>query len=187
MEVYFTASIVGKRDYLASYEKIVNILKSWGHEVVAAHILQTTEAEIHFETKEHRINFHKQLEGWISHADCMVVESSFPSISVGYEISLAIRLGKPVLIVYRDGDPPSLFSEFQEHQIICEKYNDQSLSEVLESFVGYVAGKRDLRFTFFLPADLALYLDQAATIHHLPKSGYLRQLIKQDQIKNTPV
>ena len=81
MSVYFTASVVGKKDYLPNYKKIVTYLTSRGYKVQADHILDTTESQIRMETKPERIQFQKQLESWIQGSDFMVVEASFPSIS----------------------------------------------------------------------------------------------------------
>ncbi|MBM3283848.1 hypothetical protein FJY90_06420, partial [Candidatus Gottesmanbacteria bacterium] len=110
MTVYFTASIVGKRHYLSNYQKIIGILKAKNLEVISDHIINTTEAQIRMEKVEERIRFQKQLEKWLNSCDYVVAETSFPSISVGYEISLALHYGKPVLILYSEGNPPSLLA-----------------------------------------------------------------------------
>src|SRR4030042_5477583 len=100
MTVYFTASIVGKKQYLGNYEKIISILKAGGHTVISDHIINTTECQIRMEKKEQRLEFQHRLEKWINSADFVVAETSFPSISVGYEISLALSHNKPVLVLY---------------------------------------------------------------------------------------
>lgn len=183
MKIYFTASVVGKRYHLDKYKAIVAYLKSQGHEVMADHIIRTTEDEIHLETKEHREKFHKQLTGWITSSSCMVVEASFPSISVGYEISLALHWNKPILVLYSEGDPPSLLASLKEDKIICEKYNVAGLPPLLDDFLDYVAGSEDSRFTFFLSSHLAAYLEAAAKEAGVPKAVYLRGLIEADMHK----
>jgi nucleoside 2-deoxyribosyltransferase len=40
---------------------------------------------------------------WLREADALVAEVSTPSHGVGYEIALALTLGKPVLCLYRQG------------------------------------------------------------------------------------
>src|SRR5512135_2291888 len=98
MVVYFTASIVGKKRFLSNYLSIISCFTHKKHSVIADHIIKTTEQQIRFEQKKERLAFLAKLERWIGSCDAMVVEASFPSISVGYEISLALQLHKPVLI-----------------------------------------------------------------------------------------
>jgi len=84
MLAYFTAAGVGKKYHLAYYKKIIDIIKTHGGiEIIADHILNVNEPYIHMLSKEQRLKFHQQLEKWINTSDFMVVETSFPSISVG--------------------------------------------------------------------------------------------------------
>lgn len=180
MNVYFTASIAAKDKYMKNYQAIIRNLEKRKFVVVADHILQVTEDHIRLKGREERIAFHEQLEKWISTCNFMVAETSFPSISVGYEISLALRLGKPVLILYSEGDPPSLLAHHHNENLGCEMYTLQTLDDIMENFITYVEGKSDMRFTFFISAQIASYLDTISRTDKIPKSVYLRQLIEKD-------
>ncbi|OGG11798.1 hypothetical protein A2Z00_01885 [Candidatus Gottesmanbacteria bacterium RBG_13_45_10] len=186
MNVYFTASIVGKKEFLSNYLKILNILKTKGYEVQASHIIDRSESQINLETRENRLKFHRQLEKWIQSADFMVVESSFPSISVGYEISLGLQYRKPVLILYSIGDPPSLFAHHNDEKVVCEKYTLESAQQIITDFINYVHGASDTRFTFFITSQIAAYLEKVSIKEKIPKSVYLRKLIER-HIKENPV
>lgn len=180
MNIYFTASIVGKKHYLENYNKIIEYLTSKHHEVISDHIINTTEDQIRIEEKEERIKFQRQLENWIKSCDAVIVEASFPSISVGYEISLAVHFGKPVLILYCDGNPPSLLVHHHEEKIICEKYSKYILEETLDDFLHYAQGSSDARFTFYITSKIAAYLNDISLKKKIPKSVYLRRLIEKD-------
>lgn len=183
MRAYFTASIVGKKQYLSDYLRIIALLKEHKCEVVADHIINATEESIRIETKEERLKFHSQLEKWISNADFLVAETSFPSISVGYEISLALQRGKPVLILYTSGDPPSLFAHHKDEKLVCEKYTKDSIAAIIEDFMSFAQGSGDSRFTFFISPKIATYLEEVARKEKLPKSVYLRKLIEVDMLR----
>ncbi|MBU1327412.1 nucleoside 2-deoxyribosyltransferase [Patescibacteria group bacterium] len=183
MKVYFTASIVGKKYYLSQYLNIVEVFKSRKHSIIADHILQATEEQINLGTKKERLDFHKKLEGWINSCDCMVVEASFPSISVGYEISMALHRGKPVLILYSTGDPPSLFAFHEDEQLITQRYTMDSLREIIDDFINFVKGAHDSRFTFYITSRISAYLDRVSMKKKIPKSVYLRTLIEKDMDK----
>lgn len=180
MRVYFTASIAGKKDYLSAYERIVGYIKGLGHEVIADHILSHTESQIRLETREERVAFQHQLEKWITSCDCMVVETSFPSISVGYEISLALHRAKYVLILYRLGDPPAIIGHGDDEKVVSERYDEESLKETIAGFLDYVRGKADTRFTFYITANQMAHLEKQAKEKRIPKAAYLRELVDRD-------
>lgn len=180
MNAYFTASFAGKKKFEKRYRAIVAHLTSRGYSVIADHILRDTELDVKLASRDERLKFHRKLEGWIKTSDVMIAETSFPSISVGYEISLAIHLSKPVLILYSIGDPPSLLGHHHDDKIVCERYTDETLSGVIDQFLTYTEGKSDTRFTFFITPAIASYLETVSRRQKLPKSVYLRKLIEED-------
>ena len=182
MNIYFTASIVGKKDYLLNYIKIIEILKSHGHKVASDHIIKASENKINMQSQLDREKFHKQLKKWIMDADAMVVEASFPSISVGFEISLALSLGKPVLLLYVN-EAPTLLSNYNNEKLFCEKYTTATVNEIIDDFVLYAQGSADSRFTFFITSNIASYLEKVSRDKKIPKSVYLRKLIEKDMVK----
>jgi len=183
MKAYFTASIAGKKYQLDNYHAVINYLESKGVEVVSDHIMQATESKIRMETKDERIKFQKTLESWINDCDLMVVEASFPSISVGYEIALALHRMKPVLVLYTE-DPPSLINNNEEDKLVVEQYSPSSLHETIDSFLNYIRGAADMRFTFFITPELNSFLVKIARKQKIPKSVYLRHLIADDMKRN---
>jgi 2'-deoxynucleoside 5'-phosphate N-hydrolase len=183
MQIYFTASIVGKKQYLTNYKSIVSILSNNGKKVISQHIIDSQENNIRMESKVERLKFHEKLDKWINTSDCIVAETSFPSISVGYEISLALSHGKPVLILYSEGNPPTLLAQHKDENLICEKYTPSTLSGIIEDFLNYVEGKEDSRFTFYVTSEIAAYLEKVSRDEKLPKAVYLRKLIEEDMKK----
>lgn len=184
MKAYFTASIAGKKYHFDNYRKIIDILLENGVDVAADHIVRATEDSIRLETREQRIKFQKKLEGFVNTSDFMIVEASFPSISVGYEIALALHRGKPVLVLYSEGDSPSLIVDNEEERLVVEKYTPNRLEEIIKDFINYVKGGSDTRFTFFVTSEIASYLDKVAKKSKVPKSVYLRNLIVRDMRGN---
>lgn len=184
MLAYFTASIVGKKHHLAHYTRISELFGNFNVEMIDEHILGVSERDIQIQTKEKRLAFHKQLEDWINSADFLVAETSFPSISVGYEISMALDRNKPVLLLYSEGDPPSLFAYHESEKIVCERYTDETLPSIISDFLHFVRGGADTRFTFFISSKQAAYLTKMGKKNRVPKSVYLRSLIDTDMKKH---
>lgn len=180
LNIYFTASLSAKEKYLKNYKAIIDYLESKGHKVIFDHILNATEKSIQMSTREERLDFHNQLQHWIQDCDCMIVEASFPSMSVGYEVGMALRNGKHVLIMYGEGDAPSLFGHHKDDRIIAEKYTFPNIQHTIDDFLRYVKKHDDMRFTFFLSSRLMNYLEDVAREKKVPKSVYLRDLIEKD-------
>ena len=180
MLVYFTGSVSEKDKYLSNYLYIIETLKRQNHEVIAAHIIDTTESHIRMLSKDERVKFHEKVLKWINSCDFMIAETSHPSTSVGYEIAYALRVGKPVLILYSIGDAPSLLGQHPDEKVMSEKYTLQNVHETIKHFVDFVEGKQDLRFTFFITPKIIAYLDKVAQKNKVPKSVYLRRLIEKD-------
>lgn len=180
MIAYFTASVVGKKHYLENYKRIIEIVKSKKIEIISDHIMNISEEEINLQTLKERLGFYNRLEKWIKSSNFVIVEASFPSISVGFEISLALNLGKPVLVLYSGQNPPSLLAYHKDEKLVCEKYSFENLESVIEQFVNYIKGATDTRFTFFITSEIALYLDKLQKNSRTPKSVYLRRLIEND-------
>lgn len=180
MKAYFTASVVGKRHYLKDYLRIIENLKKKDCEVVYQHIIDASEEDIRIEKKEDRLAFHSELVKKIRSCDFMVVEASFPSISVGYEISLGLHESKPILILYKDGDAPSLLAHHENDRLMCERYTEDTLFGIIEDFLNYIEGKQDSRFTFFITPQINSFLETVSHKQKLPKSVYLRKLIERE-------
>lgn len=182
MNIYFTGSIVGKDKYLVNYSKIIEVLKHHKNTVTSEHIMNASEHVINMQSEKKREQFHKKLKKWIMDAQCMVVETSFPSISVGFEISLALNLNKPVLVLYTN-DPPTLLSGYNDEKMICAQYSLQNVREIIEDFINYVKGTSEHRFTFFITTEMSHFLESVSKKNKIPKSVYLRQLIDAERNK----
>lgn len=180
MKVYFTASVSAKQKLLREYTNIVNHLKSLGHEVEYNHILDASESKIKGSSKEQVLDFHSKMEAWIKACDFIVADTSFPSVSVGYEISLALRVGKPVLVFYGVGGPPSLLAYYKDEKLISEEYRERTYKETIDTFIRFIESKNDLRFTFFITPEIALFLDDIVQKEKTPKSVYIRKLIERN-------
>jgi len=183
-KLYFTGSIAARDQYGKNYQHIVDIVKNRGHAIIADHILNVSEKEVSLKTREERLAFHTKIENWIHSSDAFIAETSFPSISVGYEISLALRVGKPVLVLYSEGEPPSLLAHHRDEKLLCEKYTPSTLSGIVDDFLVYIDAKTDLRFTFFITPKIAAFLDTIARYDKIPKSVYLRRLIEDDMVNH---
>lgn len=130
MKIYFSCSITGGRQDQPTYAALVENMQSWGHNVLTA---QLSNADI---LDEERVvsasEVYQRDVNWITECDAVIAEVSTPSHGVGYEIALALSLGKPVLCCYQAGRPVSkMILGNHDPGLHLAKY--QSLAELLET------------------------------------------------------
>ncbi len=101
MKVYFSCSITGGRQDQPLYRDIVTLLEAGGHEVPTAHLAHDDVLDL--EAVETPEEIYMRDVDWVRECDALIAEVSTPSHGVGYEIALAVSLGKPVLCCYREG------------------------------------------------------------------------------------
>lgn len=105
MNLYFSCSLTGGRDDEAIYGAIVQHLLAGGHEVPTAHLADPSVMDL--EAVIDPLEVYDRDVKWINECDALIAEVTTPSHGVGYEIALALGLGKPVLCCYREGAPVS--------------------------------------------------------------------------------
>jgi len=101
MNIYFSCSLTGGRDYEQIYGLMVDHFLVNGHEVPTAHLARPEVMEIEKVVDPGEV-YRRDVQ-WIEACDVIIAEVSTPSHGVGYEIALGLGLGKPVLCCYREG------------------------------------------------------------------------------------
>lgn len=180
MKIYFTASLAGKSQLLKNYQTIISYLSRRGHNVIADHILNKTHEEVDKGKKEDRLKFHNQLVRWIKSCDFLVIEGSYPSMSVGYELSMGLNYNKPVILLYTQEEPPALFAYHENEKLIVERYTLETLPGIIDTFLSYIKDIQESRFTFYITNKQATFLGQISSQRKIPKAVYLRDLIDRE-------
>ena len=99
MNIYFSCSITGGRQDQLVYHAIVKTLQNGGHQIPTAHLSRADVMEK--ETVVSPADVYERDVRWVKECDALIAEVSTPSHGVGYEIALALFLGKPVFCCYQ--------------------------------------------------------------------------------------
>ncbi len=99
-KIYFAGSISGGRNDIELYQALIRHLDLYGT-VLTEHIGNQNMTNLGEDTIADREIYQRDI-AWIREADVVIAEVSTPSLGVGYEISKAEELSKPVLCLYRD-------------------------------------------------------------------------------------
>jgi nucleoside 2-deoxyribosyltransferase len=130
MNIYFACSITGGREFEPIYRTITTALLSDGHEVPTAHLADSKVK--FFEVQVNPREIYERDTAWIRACEALVAEVSTPSHGVGYEVAYALSLGKPVLCVYREGQPISKMLTGNSHPTIIVKSYREAEEAVAE-------------------------------------------------------
>src|SRR5574340_1103350 len=94
MKILFEFSRSGLDQHLGVIKKIRETILTEGHQLTRDLLAETTNHK-----KPLPSNVFEKLTKAISEADCVIIEGSSVSISLGYVLTKALNLGKPVLFL----------------------------------------------------------------------------------------
>ncbi|MBP9670484.1 hypothetical protein KBD75_03725 [Candidatus Woesebacteria bacterium] len=183
MKVHFIGDLGGNK---SDYKSIVDVVKKHGDELVTDHSIVRTLKDVETETPEDAELYAKKMSQWLKQSDVVVVETTVPLLGAGYEIAVALQLGKPVIALYRpDGkNTPHVLKGLESDKLQVIGYNDKNLSEALSLALEYATDQMDTRFNFFVSPSIVNYLDWVSKKRKLPRAVYLRKLIEEDMHSN---
>jgi hypothetical protein len=185
MKIYFTAAISQKDKFGAIYDKIIKVLEQNDHQVQHDHITQTNLDQVLGKDDAERLTYYKKALKWISQADVVVVEASFPStLNIGHEVTLSLEKGKPVVMLYKQGFDSVFMHGLNSEKLFLVEYTEENLEQLLKDTVEYARDQSDTRFNFFISPRHVAYLDWVAQTKKIPRSVYLRHLLEKDRDKN---
>ena len=184
MRIYFTASLRGKKEFGENYVQIVKSLSRIGDKVFADHILNFNADSLGTQTKEEAKKNYDRVLSEIKKADIFVAEVSTQSLSVGHELTEAMTLSKPMVILYTGEHLPGLLlgSVYDKMQIV--QYTPENLKDKLSAAVEEAMRHADVRFNFFVSPKILAYLDFIAQKRMIPRSVFLRNLIEREMKKD---
>lgn len=181
MKIAFIASLTGKATHQFHYLAIIDLLEGLGHTVLHRHITQSDSKQIS-QSETLNTQFHQKVFRAIKSADLVVAEISHQSIGVGYVISEALKMARPIITLTSSTLPPTtIYLEDHESLITYQYTSIRELETKLPFLLAQSEPKKEKKFNFFLPSELNDYLYHAANQNHRSKSEYLRQLLENDQ------
>lgn len=184
MKIYFTASLRGKKEFGDNYLKIVKVLTKLSEKVFSDHIIKNDFSVVDSQSKDDVQKSYGRILSEIKKSDIFVAEVSTQSLSVGHELTEAMSLNKPMVILYTGENRPGLLfgSMYDKMQII--QYTQDNLEEKLRTAAEDALKHADVRFNFFVSPKILAYLDWVAQKRMIPRSVFLRDLIEKEMKKD---
>lgn len=124
-----------------------------------------------------------RLSSAISRADCVVIEGSVVSLGLGYVLTQALNLDKPVLFLSRDTrlSPHNRFAWSIHNKLLTSK-NYQNMDELKKVLRDFFDDNRfaKTRFNLVLPNRMNRHITVASKRQRTTKTGYILRLIEKD-------
>jgi len=185
MQVYFIASsrLVEKNkeiysrmyDFVAAdYKMVSDKVKKW---------LKTGTKDLSGAPLQVKRENYEETMKCINKADMMVMEVSGHSMSMGYLISKALEMNKPVIALYTVEHKPVFIKGIINPKLILVEYNKDNLEKAMDEAFKKAKGLIDMRFNFFVSPKILTYLDWVGQKRMVPKSVFLRNLIEREMKK----
>lgn len=186
MKVYFNASLAGKEKYQEEFKTLIKIIKELEHDVYADHIMNRDHRKLNKQTKEeHEANFQKA-RNQIQKSDVMIVEATYPSIGVGYAMTIALEMYKSVLVLCQT-TPHGLLIGDPNRLLTVKKYkikNREKLKDIIKMFLKKSESRLlKKRFNFMIDQTQEEYLEWVSKKQLISKSNFIRQLV-DESLKN---
>jgi hypothetical protein len=186
MQVYFIASsrLVEKDrkiysrmyDFIAAdYRMVSEKVKKW---------LKMGIKDLSGATLQAKRENYEETMKCVNKADIIVMEVSGHSMSMGYLISKALEMNKPVIALYTAEHKPIFVKGIVNPKLIFMEYTEENLEKVMAETFVKAKGLIDMRFNFFVSPKILTYLDWVGQKRMIPKSVFLRNLIEREMKKD---
>ncbi|MFA6185415.1 MAG: hypothetical protein WCT51_01315 [Candidatus Shapirobacteria bacterium] len=130
-----------------------------------------------------RENYIQSLDS-VKKADIVIMEVSGHSMSMGYLISKALEMNKPVIALYKKEHMPVFIKGIDDPKLIMSEYDGENVEQIIEGALKKADSLIDVRFNFFVNPKILNYLDWVAQKRMQPRSVFLRNLIEHEMKKD---
>lgn len=120
----------------------------------------------------------------VKKADVIVMEVTGHSMSMGYLISKALEMNKPVIALHKKEHMPVFIKGISDPKLIICEYNEENVDQVMKEALVKANGLIDVRFNFFVNSKILNYLDWVSQKRMIPRSVFLRNLIEHEMKKD---
>lgn len=120
----------------------------------------------------------------VKKADIIIMEVSGHSMSMGYLISNALEMNKPVIALHNKEHTPVFIKGINDSKLIICEYDGENVEQIIKGALKKAGSLIDVRFNFFVNPKILNYLDWVAQKRMQPRSVFLRNLIEHEMKKD---
>lgn len=184
MKIYFTASLRQRKTHGKVHRKIMDYLQHQGHivfeKILSPHLVENNQQITARYIKE----WYQEWNSYVTDCDVAVIEGSHPSsIHIGFEIAMILARGKPVVLLYREGQNPVFINDLYATKLIKSEYSEENLEDILDWCFRELEHITNRRFAFFVSPEIDDFLTKVSQDKDISRSEYIRMLIEREMTK----
>lgn len=184
MKIYFTCSTAEFNKYRDNYFAIRNFL------IKEKHIL-TRDALLHIEERlqsgdvvlKDIKDIYKACVNAIKEADSVIIEDTVSNFSTGHQITLALQMRKPTLVLWHEKKHHQFKHMFihgiESDMLQISEYTNKNIEEIVRRFINkYENIQEKNRFHLVLNNSERMYLDWSQFVKHKSRTKVIREALK---------
>lgn len=190
MKYYFTGSTRRIQADGARYKMINEFMETLGYKALNyVHFPANNSVRKHnYERiQKGEISVYDLQMSLIDQADILIADVTTESVTVGYQVSYAIRKKIPVLVLVNSDNERSISVVLTDDHLgllTIEKYTTEvDIKQILKKFVKNAISER-IKFNFFLNIPIHNYITKRASNEGKNKSQVIRDIIQEEMQKN---
>ncbi len=185
MKIYFTCSTAELNTHWAHYAAIRDYLVSNGHLLTRDWLPRAKTRLLAGDTDVADIKeIYKSCIAALREAELVIIEDTVSNFSTGHQITLALQLRKPTLVLWR-GTKHRQFRQMFIHGVESDllqvaEYDEHTLTDTIQTFINtYDDRPEKNRFHLVLSGIERRYLDWAQFIKHQSRTKVIREALKK--------
>ncbi len=177
MKAFFVSDRKDKKT-LELFNKVVDSFSTQGVKIDKSQIKRSSEEDASNFQDAYKNNMKS-----IKNADILVAEVTNLSSGIGYLISTALNLKKPVLALFQknSGKKPSTMikGSTANKLVFFEEYTSDSIDNISKKFVRSVKNIMDTKFILIISPEIDRYLEWASDHKRMHKAQIVREAVEE--------
>lgn len=183
MKIYLNLSGRSQENQIALLKKSQAYLQDLGHEIVHDYFSPDNFEEFYQPTSQHIQHIFNSANDLIQSSDVVVLETSTPSVTIGYQIFQALKYEKNIICFHTKGNKQLFIEGIDDERFQLWEYSDKNYKKIIDVALDNLFFENDVRYNIMLSKKMNEYLNDLSKRNKKPKSVYIRDLIRRDMDK----
>jgi hypothetical protein len=180
MKVYLNLSGRSSEKQISLLKKVQSYLQDLDHEIVFDYLSPENFTQFYKPTAHHVQHIFSQADELMKKSDVIILETSTPSVTIGYQIFYALKLEKNVICLHKKGYRQLFLEGIDDERFQLWEYSEQNYRKVIDVALDNLFFENDVRYNIMLSKKMNEYLNKLSKSTKKPKSVYIRDLIRSD-------
>lgn len=180
MKIYLNLSGRSDEKQINLVTKVQSYFQDLGHEIVIDYLSKENFKDFYKPTSFHIKHVFDQADELMKKSDVIILETSTPSVTTGFQILHALKNEKNVVCLYTKGNRQLFIEGIDDERFQLWEYSQSNYKKVIDLALDNLFFEKDIRYNMMLSKKMNVYLNKLSKKTKTPKAVYIRGLIKKD-------